>query len=224
MKKVIIILTGLLMVVAIQVTAQNVLFNDTTIRNSVYIRAGIEPASMIAFGYQRNLHPNFLKHSITAFAEWNVSVFRFSPKNSEFKIGGLAPLLQKGSFKIVNNLNLSAGSLSTRHFVSKKFAVADEIAFGVYKPKWFTALTAEYEKIYLNYIEHTDFYRETYYEDAVDGWYKGAGGMFQFGIEVGGVFYHKYDVHLELKLPFTEALHGYGGSLAHINLEIGYRF
>ena len=224
MKKVNIFLTGFLMVVTIQVTAQSTLFNDTTLRNSVYIRAGIVPASMITFGYMRNLHPGFLKQTITTFAEWSVSAFRFSPKNSEFKIGGLAPLLQKGSFKIVNNLNLSAGSLSTRHFVSKKFAVADEIAFGIYKPKWYIAVTAEYEKIYLNYIEHTDFYRETYYEDAVDGWYKGAGGMFQFGLEASRTFYRKCDVHLELKLPFTEALHSYGGSPAHMNLEIGYRF
>lgn len=224
MKKINIILTSLLMVVSIQLTAQSVIFNDTTIQNSVYIRAGIEPASMIAFGYQRNLNPDFLKQTITAFAEWNVSAFRFSPKNSEIKIGGIAPLFQKSSFKIVNNLNLSAGSLSTRHFDSKKFAVEDEIAFGIYQPKWFMALTAAYEKIYLNYIKHTDFYKKTYFEDAVDGWYKGAGGMFQFGLQVGRTFYQKYDVHFELKLPFTETFYSYGGSPAHINLGIGYRF
>lgn len=212
------------MIVSIPLTAQSILFNDTTIQNSVYIRTGIEPASMLCFGYQRNLNPDFLKQTITSFAEWNVSAFRLSPKNSEFKIGGITPVFQKRSFKIVNNLNLSAGSLSTRHFDSKKFAFADEIAFGIYKPKWFIAVTAEYEKICLNNIKHTDFYRETYYEDAVDGWYKGAGGMFQFGLEVGRTFYRKCDVHLELKLPFTETFSSYGGSPAHINLEIGYRF
>lgn len=212
------------MIVCTQLNAQTVIFNDNTIQNSVYIRTGIEPASMFSSGYQRNLNPGFLKQTITAFAEWNVSAFRFSPKNSEIKIGGIAPLYQKSSFKIVNNLNLSAGSVSTRHFDSKKFAAADEIAFGFYKPIWFIALTAEYEKIYLNYIKHTDFYRENYYEDAVDGWYKGAGGMFQFGLEVGRTFSQKYDAHIELKVPFTEAFNSYGGSPAHINLGLGYRF
>jgi len=224
MKKIEIILTSLLLIVSIQLSAQSVIFNDNTIQNNIYLRTGIEPASMIAVGYQRNLHPNFLGQTVTTFAEWNVSAFRFSPKNSEVKVGGITPLLQKSSFKIVNNLNLSAGSVSTRHFESKKFAAADELAFGFYKPKWFLACTAEYEKIYLSHIEHTDFYRENYYEDVVDGWYKGAGGMFQFGLETGRTFYQKYDVHIELKVPFTEAFNSYGGSPAHLNLGIGYRF
>ncbi|WP_167611916.1 hypothetical protein [Maribellus sediminis] len=224
MKKMIILMISLLIIGSMRLTAQSVIFNDNTIRNSIYMRTGIEPASMIAFGYQRNLNPKFIKPTITTFAEWNFSAFRFSPKNSEVKVGGVAPLLQKNSFKIVNNLNLSAGSVSTTHFESKKFAVADEVALGFYKPKWFFALTAEYEKIYLNHIEHTDFYRENYYEDAVDGWYKGAGGMFQFGLETGRTFFEKYDVHVELKVPFTERFNSYGGSPAHLNLAIGYRF
>jgi|GEM_PF-1671257 len=224
MKKIEIILTSLLLIVSIQLRAQSVIFNDKTIQNNIYLRTGIEPASMVAFGYQRNLHPNFLGQTVTTFAEWNFSAFRFSPKNSEVKVGGITPLFQKSSFKIVNNLNISAGSVSTRHFESKKFAAADEIAFGFYKAKWHLAMTAEYEKIFLNRIEHTDFYRENYYEDAVDGWYKGAGGMFQFGLETGRTFYQKYDVHVELKVPFTESFNSYGGSPAHLNLGIGYRF
>lgn len=224
MKKIEIILTSLSLIVSIQLTAQTVIFNDNTIKNNVYIRTGIEPASMIAFGYQRNLNLKFIKPTITTFAEWNFSAFRFSPKNSELKMGGIAPLFQKKNFKIVNDLNLSAGSVSTLHFESKKFAIADEIAFGFYKPKWFLALTAEYEKIYLNHIEHTDFYRENYFEGAVDGWYKGGGGMFQYGLETGRTFYQKYDIHVELKVPFTEKFNSYGGSPAHLNLAIGYRF
>jgi hypothetical protein len=86
------------------------------------------------------------------------------------------------------------------------------------------AFTAEYKKIYLNHIEHTDFYKETYYKDVVDGWYKGAGGMFQFGIEGGYTFMDKIDAHVELKLPFTEKFNSYGGSPMHVNLGIGYRF
>ncbi len=76
----------------------------------------------------------------------------------------------------------------------------------------------------MNRIEHTAFYRTTYYEDAEDGWYKGAGGMFQFGIESGGTIKEKYDIHFEIKLPFTEKFNSYGGSPFHVNLGLGYRF
>lgn len=222
MKRLIYIIITITQVVT-SLYGQNIINNDTENLNRLYIRAGIDPASILTFGYQRNMNPKFLKQTITAFAEWNVSAFKFSPENSELKIGGIFMLFQKGGFKIVNNFNISAGSLSTRHFYSKKFALADEIAFGFYKRNWFFAATTEYEKIFLNHLKHTDFYRTTYYEEAVDGWYKGAGGMFQFGIEGGITVKQKYDIHLEIKAPFTERFNGYGGSPFHMNLGLGYR-
>ena len=225
MKTIRLLIIGIaLLVGANQLSAQTIINNDNTIQNRAYLRIGIEPTTMLTFGYQRNIALGFLKQAITTYAEWGVSAFRFSVNNSELKIGGILPVFEKGSFKILNNLNLSTGSVATRHFNSKKFAVADEIAIGFYKKKWFFATTFEYEKILLNHIKHTDFYKESYYEDVKDGWYKGAGGMFQFGIEGGKTFKEKYDVHLEIKMPFTEKFNGYGGSPLHANLGLAYRF
>jgi len=205
-----------------QLSAQAILNNDPAFNNRAYLRAGIEPATMLTLGYERKFDLSFLNQDLVTFAEYGISVAR--PENAELKAGIILPVFERSTFKIINNLNLSAGSLSAKNFDSKKFAVADELAFGIYKPKWFVAMTAEYEKIVLNHIEHTDFYRETYYEDAVDGWYKGAGGMFQFGIETGRTFAQRYDVHLEFKMPFTEKFNFYGGSPAHLNLGFGFRF
>ena len=97
------------------------------------------------------------------------------------------------------------------------------MAFGIYSEKRFVAFTAEYENIFLNKIEHSDFYKETYFEDVVDGWYKGAGGRFQFGVEGGVTVKKKLDAHLEVKLPFTEKFDSYRGSPMHVNLGIAYR-
>jgi len=205
-----------------QLSSQTIINNDSAISNRVYLRAGIEPATMLTLGYERKIDVGILNQNLVAYAEFGSSLANFS--NNEIKLGGILPVYERGKFKIVNNLNFSAGSMSAKNFDSKKFAVADEVAFGYYKPKWYMAFTTEYEKIYLNHIEHTDFYKETYYEDVVDGWYKGAGGMFQFGIEGGYTFLEKFDAHVELKLPFTEKFNSYGGSPMHINLGIGYRF
>jgi len=205
-----------------QLSAQPILNNDPAFSNRAYLRAGIEPATMLTLGYERKFDLNFLAPDIVTFAEYGISVAH--PENAELKAGIILPVFERSAFKIVNNLNLSAGSLSTKNFGSKKFAAADELAFGLYKQRWFVAATAEYEKIVLNRIEHTDFYRDTYYEDAVDGWYKGAGGMFQFGVETGYTFAQRYDVHLEFKMPFTETFNSYGGSPAHVNLGFGFRF
>jgi len=212
------IITLIIALVAInQVSAQNVMDSSET-GGRPYLRVGIEPNTMITFGYQHNFS------KVTAYAEWSSSLVRFGWNNSELKVGGLLPILQKGSFKVVNNLHASAGSVETQNFDSAKFAAGDELAVGFYHSSWFFAATGEYEKIYLSHIEHTEFYRKTYYEDAKDGWYKFPGGMFQFGIEGGATIKGKYDIHLEVKMPFTETFNSYSGSPLHVNLGFGYRF
>ena len=218
----IIILTIVCLFTAGQLSAQAIINNDPAFKNRAYLRAGIEPATMLTLGYERKFELHSLPQNLVTYAEYGVSVAKF--RNAGLKVGAVLPVFQRRNFMIVNDLNLSAGNLSTKNFDSNKFAIADELAFGIYKPQWFFALTAEYEKILLTRIEHTDFYRETYYEDAVDGWYKGSGGMFQFGFETGRTFARRYDVHLEFKLPLTGQFNTYGGSPAHLNLGLGYRF
>ena len=170
-----------------QLSAQTIINNDPDVNNRVYLRTGIEPATMLTLGYERKFNIGFLNQNIVGFAEFGSSTANFS--NNDFKIGGILPVFEKGKFKIVNNLNISAGSMSAKNFDSKRFAAADELAFGIYGEKRFIAFTAEYEKIVLNKIEHSDFYKETYYEDAVDGWYKGAGG--RFSIWTGRWIHHQ---------------------------------
>jgi len=205
-----------------QMSAQTIINDDPEINNRVYLRAGIEPATMTTFGFERKFDVGFLNHNLVGYAEFGSSVANFS--NNDFKVGGILPVFEKGKFKIVNNLNVSAGSMSAKNFDSNRFAASDEMAFGIYGEKRFFALTAEYENIFLNKIEHSDFYKETYYEDAVDGWYNGAGGRFQFGVEGGFTVKKKLDAHLEIKLPFTEKFNSYNGSPMHVNLGIAYRF
>ena len=82
----------------------------------------------------------------------------------------------------------------------------------------------KYEKNFVNKLTHTQTFRDQYYEGAVDGWYKGGGGTFQFGVAGGMTFMEKVDVHLEIKLPVTEKFNNYAGSPLHVNLGLGYRF
>ena len=218
------LITIIVLLAAINQLSAQTMINDSPTENRAYLRVGIEPTTMITFGYQRNFNVGLLNRIVTSYAEWGTSMYRFSFNNSELKLGAILVLIEKGIFKVVNNLNLSAGSVTTHNFDSKKFAAGDEVAAGFYKQSWFIATTVEYEKIYLNRIEHTEFFRTTYYEDAEDGWYKGAGGMFQVGVEGGGTIREKYDIHLEIKLPVTERFNSYGGSPLHLNLGLGYRF
>lgn len=206
-----------------KLSAQTVV-TDTLTTNKVYMRFGIEPSYRMTFGYQHNFDLGMKDRELTVYGEWGSPTHEFGFKNSEVKVGGIIPIYQVGSFKLVNNLGLSAGKISTKHFESGKFSISNKISLGFYKNKWFAAGTAEYEKIVLNHIEHTDFYRTAFYEDAKDGWYKGAGGAFQFGVEGGVTLRQIFDIYAEIKVPFTEKFNSYGGSPFHVNLGLAYRF
>lgn len=200
--------------------AQNIL--PDTNKNRAYFQYGIEPGLSFVVGFQKNIQTNILSSPITTFAEWKVAQHKLN--NSELKIGGILPIFSVATFKIVNNLNFSVGNLETVNFDSQKFAIADEIAVGIYKANWFITGTFEYEHIYLNYIEHSDLYKRNYYEDAVDGWYKGAGSTIQLGFELGATIKKCYDIYIELKAPFTGKFGNNMGSPAHLNLGLAYRF
>ena len=171
-------LVMMLLILVNQAFAQMPIYNSM-ITNKSYIKIGIEPTTMITVGFQRNVNLDLIQKSVTTYLEWGTSLFRFGLKNSDLKIGGSFYLYEKGDLRLINSLHLSVGSLTTHNFDSKKLAMGDEVMFGYFKKSWFMATTFEYEKILLNHIEHTNFYRTTYYADAKDGWYKGAGGMFQ---------------------------------------------
>jgi len=205
------------------VSARNLIYDSET-KSRMYVREGIEPSLLTTFGYQFNCDTGIIDRKVTTYGELGLSSVRFGLKNWELKTGGVLPLFERNTFKVVNDLDFSAGRVDTRNFVSYKFAFGDECAVGFYKRNWFIAATAEYERIVLNHIRNTRFYRVNFYEDAKDGWYKGAGGMFQFGFEGGRKITKKYDMHLEIMMPFTEKFDGYGGSPLHLNIELGYRY
>jgi len=220
MKNIYIIIIAIVLLVTVnELSAQTIIDTGSVTNNRVYLSAGIYPATMLSFGYEHKFDISFLKRPVSVFAEVGVSITNF--KGSELRFGGILPVFEKRNFKIINTLNVSAGILSTKNFDSKRSAIADEVAIGFYREASFIAITAGYKKIYLNKIEHTDYYRETYHEDAVDS-NKGTGGIFMFGLIGGITIEKKYDILLVLKLPFTEKFNSYDSSPVHLNLMIGY--
>ena len=196
--------------------------NETS--NKAYLRTGVEPTTMLTVGVQRSFRLAPLDRDITPYTEWGTSVVRPGWGNSELTVGATMVAVEYGRLKLVNRLFVTAGAVETINFDSKRFAVGDAIAAGFYDRIWFVAGTVEYEHNVINRIDHTDHYRTAFYEDAEDGWYSGAGGTVQFGIEGGVTLLERLDLHLEVKMPFTERFASYNGSPLHANFVTGYRF
>ena len=70
-----------------QLAAQTIITSDPLINNRVYLRAGIEPATMLTIGYERQFPIAFLKRDMVAFTELGSSVANFN--NNEYGISDL---------------------------------------------------------------------------------------------------------------------------------------
>lgn len=205
----------------IQVNSQNLIELNNT-KQAIKINYGIEPTYV--FGLQYRYAKEFTeKFKIVSFVESNSPIRIFGLKNYEAKMGIYIPYLFINNCGILYEGNISTGHVETKNFNSQKIAFLNRIYFGIYKEKWHFHFGLAHEHIYANKIKHSNYYREFIYNDAKDGWYKGAGGNFQLGIEYGYVFKQKFETAIEFKIPKSEKWNSYYGSPAHINLNFGIR-
>ncbi len=222
MKTVMNILVGILF--SVNLFGQNNYFSSEN-KYRAFFKGGIEPSTVFSLGIEYKSNIELLGSPVGFYGQVTQLFFKPGFGNAEFKFGGLYHKSITGSFGIINSINVSTGAISTINFDSRKYAVAGAFEIGFYKPKWYVSvLTVEYEKILTSHIEHTDHFKTVFYEGAQDGWYKGPGGSWQFGLEWGKTFNQKFDLHIELKVPFTENFRAYAGSPYHLNLGLGYRF
>lgn len=190
--------------------------------NRVYLMGGIEPGVMTTLGYERDIAIKSLDRTISLYTELGLSIMRLDIENSNYELGVRLPLWEWRSLKIIDNLYTTMGSINTHNFDSTVFTLGSEINMGYYGTYGYITTLIEYEKFLFSHLIHTDYYRSTYYPNAVDGWYKSSGGMFQFGLK-GGFSLWNTDISLEIKKGFTEQFNTYASPL-HINILVGYSF
>lgn len=190
--------------------------------NRVYLIGGIEPGVMTTLGYEKDIEIQMIDRTISVYTELGLSIMQLDIRNSNYELGIRFPLWEWKSFKIIDSINTTIGSINNHNFDSTVFTLGNEINMGYYGTFGYITTLLEYEKFLFSHLSHTDYYRSTYYPDAVDGWYNSSGGMFQLGIR-GGFRIGETDISLEIKKGFTEQFNNYASPL-HLNLLFGYSF
>lgn len=218
------ILSLIIAIALFQTTNAQNIFKHTEKRNVAYGRFGIEPTYVFAAGYMHFFNLQKSDKNIVVFGEVSSPTRMFGTKNYEIKFGGIVNAIKHMSFGITYNLNFSTGHVETKNFHSQKYAFANKLLLGYFENRWYIAFAGEYEKIFANNITHTQYYRDFVFPEAKDGWYNGAGGNIQLGIETGFVIKKMVEVRIEIKVPKSEKFNSYNGSPANVNLTIGYRF
>ncbi len=199
-------------------------FNLKEKSNTVYGRFGIEPTYVLGIGYLHSFKLDKINRNLTLFGEVSSPTKIFGYKNYETKLGGILNVIEHKGFGLTYNLNFSMGHVETKNFDSQKFAFANKLLLGYFNRKWYLAFSGEHEKIFANKIKHSQYYRDFIFPEAKDGWYKGAGGNIQLGIETGTTIKECLDLRFEFKIPKSEKFDSYNGSPVNVNLTVGYRF
>lgn len=224
MRNIIKILTILLFIVLSQtINAQNI-FNLDEKDKAVYSRLGIEPTYVFALGYMQSFQLKAINRNAVAYGELSSPIKDFGINNYEVKAGGILNVVKWKNIGVTYNLNFSTGKVQTKNFSSQKYAFGNKLCLGSFQDKWFIALGGEYEKIFANKITHTEYYRDFIFPEAIDGWYNGAGGNIQLGLEAGLTIKEILDLRVEFKVPRSERFNSYNGSPGHINLTVAFRF
>ena len=219
------IAAALLLVVAIVGPAQaeprwHVVEGD----NRVLLRAGLDPALGFTVGYGREFPLANTGRNWVLFGEFATTFATFG-SNGSLKPRAWLPIVRYKLFRFSTEGTFELGWTHNRNYNSVRLApgVALLPGIGGDAGRWYVDGEFAYERAIANHVENTDYYREVFYEDARDGWYRGTGSRFRMGLR-GGFRIDRWNVEIRLAHDRTERFNFPGGSPFAATLGAGMRF
>lgn len=157
------------------------------------LRAGVEYGLIFGAGYSYVLNT---KMPVALNVEHSFPSGKNLTDDFKSKIGGQIRLLQLGDFHFSAKVQGVFRRYQNSYARLLNFGSDMSANIGYYKPKWFVAGEAGFDKAIVTHFKHSSVYRENY-PGVVDGWYQPAtGGNFYYGIQSGFSF-KKQDVYLK---------------------------
>ena len=136
---------------------------------------------------------------------WNIrgTYTRNPSESNDMNLGIQTLLWQNANWAIINDLSLGRGQISNKLYNSTKWAITEQVDIGWTKKRTALFMTLAYSHNLALNLEHSDFYLNTIYPDAQDGWYKKVGGYFAPGLKYQRLFGENILVNLALSYPIT---------------------
>ena len=164
-------------------SAQSNVARFGTERNRVYTSVGIDPAVVSTVGYGRVV--SVAGHAFNISGDVGVVAAGFDFDDARARAGVETSLLRWKSVHLTGSAVAVARSTENVSYRAVNFGADITGSLGVYRPRWFVAGEFGKDKAVVTHVTHTDYYRETFYPDAKDGWYLDAGGTFHYGFAAG---------------------------------------
>jgi len=149
----------------------------------IQLTMGLDPAVLSSVGFVQA----FAVGSRTAMWELDLGMVlaETDAKDLRARVGLQTTLWQAGVWRIAAAGRLIARSTSNSIYDGAGFGVDLGTCAGYYRHGWFVAGLIGYDRTLVMHLEHSDWYRDNIYADAVDGWYRGESGILHGGIAAG---------------------------------------
>jgi hypothetical protein len=161
--------------------------------NIVHLATGLENGFVGGVGYTRayGIGRRTLLLSGSVTVPWANADLR----DHDVRIGASVDVLRGDRVRMV--AGLGGGTRATTNLANRMRSVgADGVLLGGYwTARWFVAGEGGYDGAIATYVEHSDYYRETVYADARDGWYGDTGANIRLGM-AGGLSLGRSDLVL----------------------------
>lgn len=190
--------------------------------NRLTANIGFEPSLILKARYDR-LISTPLPMRIALFAGGEATYYRKLNDHINWSTGARVLLVEKGVFNLTYETGIQNGRLSTRLFYARKWQWDNQLEAGFYGRKAGISLITGYHQNLGLHLEHTDFYREAIYENARDGWYKGAGGYLDIGVTGQFLLMNRIDITLTAKSSYTSKAYPLNILPLQMILGVGYR-
>lgn len=185
--------------------AQIVNFENVTLENKNSIQAsfGLDFAAMANLEYGRVIPIKGKPYVLSANFTLPFGENLFDDYKLALNLSG--NILKKDNWAMPVHIGVFSTTTENKmnRIASSGFHVS--INPGFYKKSWFVATEITYDKMLLSHIKNSDLYKEVYYSEAKDGWYKNTGGNFHFGF-IAGKTLKKGELNIKLGMITTEQL------------------
>jgi len=178
----------------VALNAQSHFLQQEQHQQSVALSYGLRPNMGLRATYTRQW-PKNLPLALSASLE--TSLTQSLGENYAVQLGGQYLLKQKRRYALTGELSLSSGHLETKIYKANKWELNETLLAGWHGRRTGIALMASFSQNLGTHLKHSDFYRETAYAEAKDGWYGGFRGYWQAGFRFNQLLWNRLDLTLQ---------------------------
>ena len=209
----------LAMAVARSSDAQNVNWRslEEGQHNGIQVDIGFDYGATTQVGYSRHFH---WFRPVVVGVEYSFPMGRDLLDDFKVRLGGQVEVLQIDEFSTTVRIQPVFRRYQNQLVRILSFGSDVALVTGYYKPSWYGAVEAGFDKSIVSHLKHSGIMRDNF-PMIRDGWYIPSGGHYYYGIQAGKSLGDAFE--LSLRLGMTNAQHNDEDAIVPYYGQLGFR-